>query len=500
MKNFGNYEILCEIGQGGMAQVFKARQNDLKRTVAIKKIKETFSEDEDFLRMFKDEAVIAANLNHPNIIGIYELGKLGHSYYISMEYVDGQSLKKIIESLKTLNERIPLSLSLFIVMEVARALQFAHRLNVIHRDVSPSNILVSYQGRVKLVDFGIAKAEHSISRSTRVGILKGKLNYLAPEQAKGEKIDHRADIFALGIIMYELISGRTLFAGETELEILEKVRNAQTENMLSSLTIHNCKHVDVSVDLKNVIRKCLQNNPDKRYQDISSFIMDMENITRSYGLLSDEEELSAYLARLFGRENENLQGRVNEAVYPRVPGPNGWEKVSSPEIIYQTKVMRGIDAAKLKNLRLFFICSLAGAVFIFLFIFLKHGQNLSTEHIVDALPAASPENKSADAPQTPQVPQSDRIQGNLDIGEVKEPEKEISGTIFINVQPPDALIYIDNTFQGEGNRALKNLKPGEHIIKITHPDYEDEIRLIKITSEKQKFHLLYRNGEIQVQD
>lgn len=478
MNNFGNYEIICEIGQGGMAQVFKARENILRRIVAIKKIKENFLEDEKFLKMFKDEAIISANLNHPNIISIYELGKLGNSYYISMEYVEGKSLKKIIESAKVLGEKISLNLSLFILMEVAKALQFAHHLNVIHRDVSPSNILVSYQGRVKLVDFGIAKAKHSISSSTRVGILKGKLNYLAPEQARGEKVDCRADIFALGIVMFELITGRTLFAGESDLEILEKVRNAKVEDALLFLS-------DVPAGLKNIIGKCLQEDREKRYQDISSFIVDAESLIRNSGAVASEGELGAYLTRLFGGKTKDTEGRESEMAVD-------WTSAENPQIIYQTKVTKLATTVRARNLKLFFICGFAGVFIVSLLIFLNTGHEL---------PAKTDKNilsfKNIKETPLPQKLESKRknfsFPGNI---KIEENKKEILGTIFIKIHPSDAIIYLDNVLQGEGDRVLKGLKIGKHTIKIKHPDYEDEIYLINVTSEKQKFHLLYRNGEI----
>lgn len=495
MENFGNYEIICEIGQGGMARVFKARQNDLKRTVAIKKIKEIYSEDKEFLRMFKDEAIIAANLNHPNIISIYELGKLSGSYYISMEYVNGESLKKVIDRSKILNEKIPQNLSLFVVVEIARALQFAHCINVIHRDVSPSNILISYEGKVKLVDFGIAKAEHFISVSTRSGILKGKLNYLAPEQARGEKVDHRTDIFALGIIMYELTTGKDLFTGETELEVLEKVRNVRAEDIITLLG-------GIQEDLKIIIVKCLQSKKEGRYQDILSLMTDIDNIVHSNGLLSNEGELGMYLTGLSGRGGENPQDEVNETMR---------RKFQDPEIIYQTRVDGGTGKVKTnrwKARNLVFVSVVVSTAFMFIFTFLKYGQRPSEKQSVASVEVLKSNKSNQNTGSsiktiTPKIyvggsrlPAKTLNAGSSVIGN----KENISGAIFINVNPANASVYVDNICKGEGNRVLKNLKPEEYIIKITHPDYEDEIRLVKITSEKQKIHLLYRNGEIQVQN
>jgi hypothetical protein len=413
-----------------------------------------------------------------------------------MEYVDGESLKSITDRLGKSNEKIPLNLSLFIVMEAARALQFAHGLNVIHRDVSPSNILISREGRVKLTDFGIAKAEHCVSGSTRVGILRGKPNYLSPEQARGEKIDRRADIFALGVIMFELISGRTLFTGENELEVLEKVKNARAEDILSSFP-------DVPAGLEEIIKKCLRGGREERYGDVSSFIADTENVIRSSGLSGNEEGMSAYLVGLLEKKNEN---RIEQ------------EGMSDREIIYQTKIMGKANTVemktgRLKDLRLLLVCGIA-AVFIFLFIrpdkpgnYLKTGQNEKIGRAVAAAKTTETKNLNQGIKIPVKTVMTKLPANNSILPKTPAPEvsaignkEAASGTIFINTQPSNALIYVDNVFQGEGNRVLRNLAAGDHIIKITHPDYEDEVRLVKVTSEKQKVRLLYRNGEIQVQD
>src|SRR5262249_41816754 len=206
---FGQYEILERIAAGGMAELYKAKRTGVEgfqKIVAIKKILPHLADDEAFVTMFADEAKLAAQLNHPNIIHIYDLGKIqAGGYFIAMEYVDGRDLRAIETSASELGVPFPVPLAVYVASKVASALDYAHRrrdaesndLNIVHRDVSPQNILISYEGDIKLCDFGIAKATSKASR-TQSGALKGKIQYMSPEQAWGKPIDRRSDLFSLG--------------------------------------------------------------------------------------------------------------------------------------------------------------------------------------------------------------------------------------------------------------------------------------------------------------
>ena len=207
-----------------MAEVFRAKRTGVEgfeKIVAVKRILPHLSENQEFVDMFVHEAKVVAGLTHPNIVQIFDLGRIGHSYYIAMEYVHGRDLRTTENRAREKGLRLPLDLSLRIVSQVCAALDYAHRrrdetgrpMQIVHRDVSPPNILISYEGDVKLVDFGIARAATK-APSTERGVLRGKLLYMSPEQAWGRPIDGRSDVFSLGVVLYELVTGAKAFLGE----------------------------------------------------------------------------------------------------------------------------------------------------------------------------------------------------------------------------------------------------------------------------------------------
>ncbi len=234
---FGKYWLLERINVGGMAEVFMAKTfgvEGFERLVAVKRILPNIAEDTEFIQMFVDEAKIAVQLTHANIVQVFDLGKVADSYYIAMEFVHGRDLRALFDRCRHEGEPMSVAQACFIVMKVCEGLDYAHNkrdaqgteLHLVHRDVSPQNILVSYDGELKLVDFGIAKAAGKASK-TQAGILKGKFGYMSPEQVRGLPIDRRSDIFSLGIILYELLTGERLFVGESDFSTLEKVRNVE---------------------------------------------------------------------------------------------------------------------------------------------------------------------------------------------------------------------------------------------------------------------------------
>src|SRR3954471_21572923 len=231
---FGKYLLLERIAVGGMAEVFVAKAfgvEGFERLLAIKKILPTMGEDAEFISMFVDEARIAVQLSHPNIVQVLELGKHEDALFIAMEYISGRDLRQLMERYRRRQKPMPLAQVAYIVKEVCEALDHAHRkcdaqgrsLGIVHRDVSPQNVLVGFDGRVKLIDFGIAKAESRLQK-TQAGILKGKFSYMSPEQVKGQSLDGRSDVFACGILLWELVCGEKLFTGNSDYAVLDKVR------------------------------------------------------------------------------------------------------------------------------------------------------------------------------------------------------------------------------------------------------------------------------------
>ncbi|HPC82694.1 MAG TPA: TonB family protein [Thermoanaerobaculaceae bacterium] len=321
---FGQYDLIEPIATGGMAEVFKARMRGVEgfqKIVAIKRILPHLTDNDEFVTMFIDEAKLAAQLQHPNIIHIYDLGKLERSYYIAMEYIDGRDLRSILRMLEEKERRLPLGLALFIASRLAAALDYAHRkrdlqgrdMVLVHRDVSPQNVLISYDGDIKLCDFGIAKAASKASH-TRAGALKGKLQYMSPEQAWGKDLDLRSDIFSLGLVLYEMLTGRKAFAGDSELSILEQVRSPR---------ITPPRDIDPAIppEVERVVMKALKENREERYQTAGELAADLNNILQSIRPAPGASELGAFLAELQGRERATT-GVVAPAPRPAaVPQP-----------------------------------------------------------------------------------------------------------------------------------------------------------------------------------
>ena len=240
---FGRYVVLDELAAGGMAKVYRAKPIDgLRKVVALKRLSDGI--DEAFKTMFVDEARIAAQLVHPNIAQTYELGREGDRLFIAMELVWGRTVADVLTTARESGVPIDVSLACSIVMRAAEGLDYAHRatgfngvpLNVVHRDVNPANIMVSYDGEVKLIDFGVAKADARLHHTTP-GMIKGKLRYMAPEQIRSSSVDARADIFALGLVLYELLSGQRAFDGSNPIIIFDRILNSEPENLPADVPI-----------------------------------------------------------------------------------------------------------------------------------------------------------------------------------------------------------------------------------------------------------------------
>jgi len=302
---FGKYLLLERINVGGMAEVFIAKAfgvEGFERILAIKKILPTMAEDEEFIAMFIDEARISVQLNHTNIVHIHELGKHNNAFYIAMEYVAGRDLRTLLERYRKKKELMPTVQAAYLAARICEGLDYAHRkkdargqdLNIIHRDVSPQNILVSYDGEVKIIDFGIAKAANR-SQKTQAGILKGKFGYMSPEQVRGLPIDRRSDIFAVGVILYEMLTGERLFVGESDFSTLDKVRNAD-------VPLPSTYNPKIPPELEKVVLKALTREPSDRYQWASDLQEDLMKFLLAGDGLYSVKNLGAFMKATFAEE------------------------------------------------------------------------------------------------------------------------------------------------------------------------------------------------------
>lgn len=262
----GRYEVLERIGAGGMAIVYKAKDLLLNRVVTIKVLREQFVTDEDFIRRFRREAQAAASLSHPNIVSIYDVGKDGDIEYIVMEYVEGRNLKEIIRDYAPLSTEQ----SIHIARQIAEAIRHAHEHHIIHRDIKPHNILVTADGRAKVTDFGIARAVSSAT-VTHTGDIVGSVHYLSPEQAKGIQSNEQSDIYSLGIILYELLTGKVPYDGETPIAIA--LKHLQEQPVLPSRL-----NPRVNKELEAVIMRAIAKSPEQRYISAKDFLEDLNHI------------------------------------------------------------------------------------------------------------------------------------------------------------------------------------------------------------------------------
>ena len=292
--------------QGGMAELYFARSigpEGFEKLVVLKKILPTFAENARFVRLFLDEAKLAASLDHPSIAHVYDLGRVDGNYFFTMEYVHGQDVRKILRR-ATRGDKMPIEHAVLIARNVAGALHYAHErrgpdgalLGIVHRDVSPSNIVVSYEGAVKLLDFGVAKAANSTVK-TRTGTLKGKVAYMSPEQAKGESIDRRSDIFSTGIVMWEMVATQRLYKGDNDLATIQLIIN-QPPPPLATV------RPECPAELDRIIQRALAQDPAKRYQTAQELQSDLDELARETKLNQSSIALSTHMTTLFAPEIE----------------------------------------------------------------------------------------------------------------------------------------------------------------------------------------------------
>ncbi|HEV2852492.1 MAG TPA: TonB family protein [Thermoanaerobaculia bacterium] len=324
-ERFGQYTLLERIAVGGMAEVWKARMRGVEgfqKTVAIKRILPHMTDNAEFVGMFIDEAKLAAQLTHPNIVHIYDLGKIGRDYYIAMEYVDGKDLRSLLNAARRKGTPLPLGLGLLIAARVASALDYAHRkrdfedreMGLVHRDVSPQNVLLTSEGDVKLCDFGIAKAVSKASQ-TQMGALKGKLQYMSPEQAWGRAVDSRSDLFSLGAVLFEMVTGERQFPGDSEMSVLESVRQGR---------VRTPRQVDPSIphEVDEIVARALAVDPQDRFQSAGEMKQRLEAVLASLAPSLGPTDLSAYIRRVLEPEPERIEPAVPPA--PAAPATDAW--------------------------------------------------------------------------------------------------------------------------------------------------------------------------------
>lgn len=312
VQMLGKYRLFAAIGSGGMAEVYLAVAEGrlgVNKLVVIKRLRDDLAEEEQFVQMFLDEAGLAARLSHPNIVHTYEVGEEQGKYFIAMEYLEGQPLSRICSRSIRTGKRVPRALAVRIVMDALSGLHYAHELkdyngkplNTIHRDISPHNLFVTYGGTVKVVDFGIAKASSNATH-TVAGQLKGKVGYMAPEQALLGAIDRRADLFATGVVLWEALAGKRLFPGAT-LEALPTIVTADIPRVSSMVD-------GIDEELDEIVARSMSRNPEGRFQTAEEMRKALEAYARAHGDAVDAADVGKYVCDVFADVREQTRERI----------------------------------------------------------------------------------------------------------------------------------------------------------------------------------------------
>jgi serine/threonine protein kinase len=306
-EQFGKYSLLAHLATGGMAEVWLARQLGMQGFEKIVVIKRARPEllDHETTAMFLDEARLVATLEHPNIAQVYEMGSVNGSYFFVMEYIDGADLRRLIETAIAKRYRLPLADALYIISHVCTALHYAHEkhdlegrpLQIIHRDVSPSNVLISHDGAIKVCDFGIAKAHNRKSENTQSGVLKGKFSYMSPEQCQSKPLDRRSDVFSIGILLYELTTLTKLFRGHGDFALLQEIIEAPIPPPSS-------RRSDYPPELEKIVMKALEKAPEDRYQTAQELQLDLEEFSREHKLAMSSIRIAKLMGSLFEKRND----------------------------------------------------------------------------------------------------------------------------------------------------------------------------------------------------
>jgi eukaryotic-like serine/threonine-protein kinase len=346
---FGKYLLVERIAQGGMAEIFKAKSygvSGFEKTIVIKRILPSFAEDHEFIEMLIDEAKLCASLQHANIVQIHDLGRLEGRYFIAMEFVDGVDLVQVLYRLRKAKSRLPVELTCFVMSEALKGLDFAHRatapdgkpLGIVHRDFNPGNLLLSFQGEVKVADFGIAKARDRGTK-TMSGGLKGKMGYLSPEQVEGRDLDGRSDVFCAGITLWELLTNKRMFGAGTELDILIAIRDALIPDVR--------EHAEEVPDgLVGILSRALARRPEDRFRSAAEFKDAIDDFLFDAGIKISSTHMEGYLKHLFADRISAARQREEALAieHTRTEPPRYWvrqpgSKPSGPVVMEQLNEM-----------------------------------------------------------------------------------------------------------------------------------------------------------------
>lgn len=482
------YEIIKKIGDGGMAFVYKAKDILLNRIVAVKVLRPEFVDDDEFLGKFKREAEAVASLSHPNIVNVYDVGEDGKVHYIVMEYIDGQNLKEIIKNEGTLDEYTALD----ITKQIAMALSAAHKKGIIHRDIKPHNILISNEGRVvKVADFGIAKAV-SNSTMTNIGSIIGSVHYFSPEQAKGKFVSNNADLYSLGIVLYEMIIGKVPFRGDSPISIALQHINDEIE-------FTSEEQINIPQSVRTIIKKLTEKSSIDRYQSAEEVIEDIEYIEKNIDL-DFIKEYDNYVTKNIDIKDLNKQINIEknrhdeEVVYDDEDDDDYYEEEKLKYKKKQkNKKLPNKSRKRLKIALAILILILATQVFIFAKLFLGGSGNKEGQ-----ISAPDLYNLTLDEAQR----SLDKLNLNIRVNIEDEYSNEVEKGKIISQQPMSGA-----TLQ-EGDTVTLVLSKGPmkgyipNVVGLTLGEAENILKENKLSlgNIKYEYSDTYNNGIVIAQD
>ncbi|MEO0189788.1 MAG: serine/threonine-protein kinase [candidate division WOR-3 bacterium] len=452
-RRIRNFEIKELIATGGMAAIYKANQITLDRIVAIKILHGHLAQDKDFIIRFEREAKAAANLQHENIVNIIDFGQEEEVYFIAMEYVDGKSLKDLLNQVKF----IPQEIALGIIIEIAKGLGYAHQKGIVHRDMKPANILIGYDGCVKIADFGLAQAQ-DLTTITVTGAIVGTPAYMSSEQAAGKKVDNRSDIFSLGVVFYEMLTGAKPFKGENYSSVIHEILTVTPPKAFEANPL-------ISKELSAIIERMLEKDPDKRYQNIEEVSEDItiqmkrsriEVVRKDIGdfVSTPEEKIKNLLEKRKERHFERGIYFMN----------SGYEKIDDAIAEFEKVLLLDPNDQKAKG----------------------YLEELKTKK--EEIP---PSKKIKEKKSTKRTPVFTGLFVGLIVIAIiiyfivhsfrNIPVKELTGIAIVNTTPPGALIFFDDDSTGKITPAeLESLKVGEHQIELKKEGYKPFVQKFEI--------------------
>jgi serine/threonine protein kinase len=465
---FGKYFLVDRIAVGGMAEIFKAKtfsHGGFEQILVIKRILSHLGDNEEFVEMFIDEAKVSVALQHANVIRIYDFGKILDNYFIAMEWVDGKDSRNLLKKLSKQRKFLPVEYAAYIAHEACKGLEYAHRktdlqgrpYGIVHRDVSPSNILVSYEGDVKVADFGIAKAENN-AYDTKDGVLKGKFEYMSPEQAEGVEIDNRSDIFSLGIIFHEMLTGRRLFKTNSETETLEKIKKGEYPTPSSI-------HSRVPPELDRIVMKALARNRDERYQSAKEMQDDLVGFLLPATTDQIRQRVARFMEETFAEEiaeeRKRLEdnARVADTLRRSMPDSqwDGSTNTTMSQPSYQPAAQRSIVPWVVAGGLAIALMAVVGVVGLGGAAIFSQSQ---PEVVVKEVPVAAPP---------------------------VEEKKPTTGTLDVLLLP-GGKILLDGNEVGKDSATLADLAPGEHTVRVELDGYEPiEEKLTIAAGQTTKF-------------